>query len=231
MARDAREALAGYVNDPPADLLALFASPPPSAPELGINLLKLEDAIKYTQALHDRTLLGKPMGLVALDDANDSNPYCYVTRGPAAGCILHLEHDGDVAVEYPSLAAFLTALNRAVAEGLWVDDLPGKDRRPAVDQDAVCKRLFELSSSDTDEAECELIVLSRLLDTAKVDAVRQLVGHASFLVREAAAELLSQHPEPRLADEAEALAKDGHPQVARPGKVALSAVKRIATGS
>jgi hypothetical protein len=110
MTNDIRNVLATCVADPPDDLVALYSSPLPANPELGIKILALGDAIKYSRAIHERTLLGKSMGLFVLDDANDSNPFCYVTRGPAKSCILHLYHDGDTAIEYSSLAAFLTAL-------------------------------------------------------------------------------------------------------------------------
>src|SRR5215471_4511401 len=110
MTNDIRNALATCIADPPDDLVALYSSPLPLNPQLGIKILPLTDAIKYTRAIHEGTLLGKPLGLSVLDDANDSNPFCYVTGGPAKGCILHLYHDGDTAIEYSSLAAFLTAV-------------------------------------------------------------------------------------------------------------------------
>lgn len=226
MTNDIRTTLATCVADPPADLVALYLSPLPVNPELGIKILPLPAAIKYTRAIHEGTLLGKEMGLFVLDDANDSNPFCYVTRGPAKGCILHLYHDGDTAIEYPSLTAFISALKAAISEGVSIDDLPGKDRRPRIDQDVLCNRISQLISSDSDEAECELTVLVQLLDTARVDPVRSLSAHASFFVREAAARLLAEHPNGQLVGVAESLANDRHPQVARPGKMALSAIQR-----
>lgn len=231
MTSDIRTTLATCVADPPADLVALYSSPLLVNPDLGIKILPLPDAIKYTRAIHEGTLLGKGMGLFVLDDANDSNPFCYVTRGPAKGCILHLYHDGDTAIEYPSLAAFLTALKAAINEGVFIDELTGKDRRPKIDQNALCDRISELISADSDEAECELTVLVQLLDSGRVDTVRLLAEHSSFFVREAAARLLAEHPNGQLVGIAESLANDRHPQVARPGKAALAAVKRAARSS
>ncbi len=190
--------------------------------------LDLADAIKYTLAIHEHTLLGKPMGLFALDDANDSNPFCYITRGPAKSCILHLNHDGDTLVEYSSLAALLSAVEVALSERLFIDYLPGKDPRPKIDQDVLCEHISHLIPAETDEAECELTVLTPLLDTARVDLVHQLSEHSSFFVREAAARLVAAHPNSQLVEVAESLANDRHPQVARPGKSALSAVNRMA---
>src|ERR1051325_10749303 len=105
MLNDIRNTLATCVADPPEDLIALYSSSRQLNPDLGIKILALVDAVKYTHAIHELTLLGKPMGLFALNDANDSNPFCYVTCGPAKGSILHLYHDGETAVEYSSLAA------------------------------------------------------------------------------------------------------------------------------
>jgi hypothetical protein len=231
MKNDIRNALATCVADPPDDLVALYLSPLPGDPELGISILPLADAIKYTRAIHERILLGKPMGLFVLDDANDSNPFCYVTRGPAKGCILHLYHDGYTAIEYSSLAAFITALKAAINEGVFIHALPSKDRRPKIDQDSLCDHLSGLIPAETDEAECELTVLAQLLDTARVDTVRSLSEHASFFVREAAARLLAEHPKAQLLGVAQSLANDLHPQVARPGKTALAAVKRATRSS
>jgi hypothetical protein len=231
MTNDTRTTLAASVADPPDDLVALYSSPLLVNPALGIQILPLHEAIKYTRAIHEGTLLGKPMGLFVLDDANDSNPFCYVTRGPAKGCILHLDHDGDTAVEYPSLAAFLTALKAALEEGVFIDDLAGKDRRPKIDQNMLCDHISLLMSSETDEAECELTVLAPLLDTARLDTMRSLSAHSSFFVREAAARLLAEHPHAELVGVAESLAYDRHPQVARPGKMALSAAKRAERSS
>lgn len=226
MTNDIRSVLVACVADPPDDLVVLYSSPSLDHPELGISILPLADAIKCTLAIHERTLLGKPMGLFVLDNANDSNPFCYVTRGPTKGCILHLYHDGDTAIEYSSLAAFITALNAAINESVFVDELPGKDRRPKIDQDSLCNQISRLISEETDEAECELTVLAQLLDTAREDTVPSLSEHASFLVREAAARVLAEHPNAQLVGVAESLANDRYPQVARPGKIALAAVKR-----
>jgi hypothetical protein len=231
MTNDVRATLATCVADPPDDLVALYSSPLPVNPALGIKVLPLPEAIRYTRAIHEGTLLGKPMGLFVLDDANDSNPFCYVTRGPANGCILHLYHDGDTAIEYPSLAAFLTALKVALKEGVFIDDLAGKDRRPKIDQNRLCEHISQLIPAGTDEAECELTVLAPLLDTARLDTVRLISAHSSFFVREAAARLLAEHPHAELVEVADSLSNDRHPQVARPGKLALSAAKRAARSS
>jgi hypothetical protein len=58
-----------------------------------------------------------------------------------------------------------------------------------------------------------------------------LAEHASFFVREAAARLIASYPNAQLVAVAESLANDRHAQVARPGKTALSAVKRVAWSS
>lgn len=227
MTNSIQDALATCVTDPPQDLTLFYASPPLVAPELGINVLTLEDAIVYTRAIRDNSYLGSPMGLFALDDANDSNPFCYITSGPAKGCILHLSHDDDARIAYSSLEEFVAALKTAIAEETFVDDLPDKNPRPALDQDQLCDRISELTTTDTDEATAELVFLTSLLDVARTETVRTLSAHADFYVREAVATLISQYPNVKLLEVADALASDPHPQVARPGKAALSAVQRV----
>jgi hypothetical protein len=228
---DVWNSLATCVTDPPDDLVALYASAFRGNSRLGIRILDLGDAIKYTRAIQEHTLLGIPMGLFVLVDANDSNPFCYVTRGPARGCILHLYHDGDTAVEFSSLSALLEALDTALENQLHIDDLPGKDFRPRINQQRLCDHVARLIEADTDEAECELTVLARLLDTARADTVQSLAQHSSFFVREATAQLIASCPNAKLREIAVILADDRHPQVARPGKAALFAVKRMARSS
>src|SRR5262249_7702819 len=122
-------------------------------------------------------------------------------------------------------------LKTALDEEVHIDELPGKELRPEIDQDTLCNHISELAHADTDEAECELTVLVPLLDTARVESVRSVSEHSSFFVREAAARLITSHPNAQLVAIAESLANDRHPQVARPGKAALTAVKGAARRS
>jgi hypothetical protein len=227
MSDSLHDTLSRCVDDPPSDLVAHFISPSPGDDKLRINLLRLDDAIKYSVAIQKSTLLGKPMGLFALDDANDSNPHCYITRGPARGCILHLRHDGEPTIRFRSLTDFLGVTKTAIAERTDVDDLPAIPPTSAVDQNALCERTNQLFSTNTDEATAELVVLLQLLDTGRVETVAALARHSDFFVREAVATLISTKPHVELRSVAEELSKDKHPQVARPGKAALSAVKRL----
>jgi len=228
MLNDIHDMLALCISEPPDDLVALYSMPRPIAPHLGINVLSLDAAAKYTRAIHEHTLLGRPMGLFALDDANDSNPFCYVSRGPAKGCILHLYHDGTTSIEYASLRGFVDALHAAIVDGIYIDDLPNKNCRPEIDQNILGNRIVELAGIGTDEAECELIILVSLLDTARTSTINLLSKHENFFVREETANLIANYPNSLLIEAAEILAGDIHPQVARPGKAALSAVRRVA---
>jgi hypothetical protein len=227
MIAEIRDALSACITDPPDDLVALYTATPLRRQDLRIRIRDLSDAIAYTRAIHERVLIGRPMQLFALDDANDSNPYCYINRGAARGCILHLYHDNTPSIEYSSLAAFLDALSDAIECGRDIDELSGKDVRPPVDQKRLCDEIAEMAESGTSEAECELIVLCKLLATDNVEAVGSLARQRSCFVREAVAELVASYPAAKLLDVAEALANDPHVQVARAGKKAYSAVKRL----
>lgn len=225
MSDDIIWALAACMVDPPDDLIELYAVPPLVEDRLGINILPLSKAIEYTTAMFGESFFGDGMELFVLDDASDSNPFCYIANGPCRGCILHLYHDGDTAIEYPSLAALLAAMRAAIAEGIFIDDLPGKDFRPAIDQRSLCDRISQLIPLDTDDSEFELLILIQVLDTEQVETVRSLSRHPRFFVREATARLLAKYPNFQLVEVAELLARDSNSQVAEPGRLALSAVQ------
>ena len=56
-------------------------------PSLG--LLDKPAIADYTKSIREIPVV-EILGLVALNDANDSNPFCLVTEGPAAGTVVHL---------------------------------------------------------------------------------------------------------------------------------------------
>ena len=112
-----------YYDDPPDELVSHFATPPLlHAPDLFINLLNLDDSLAYTDGIQ-HTFISKSLGLFVLDDANNSNPFCYVTRGPARGLILQLKHDDASAFAFSSLSSFLGAIADAIETRKTIDSL------------------------------------------------------------------------------------------------------------
>lgn len=196
-----RSQMQRYVEDPPDDLVGFYESGQlPCEPSLFIRVLDFAEALERTQKLHEYVILGEPLGLWELDDANDSNPYCYITRGLARGCILHLRHDGDTVVEYASLGAFIAAIQIAIAGRLRIEDLPNKDLHPQVNQNDLSERIRHLAAEDTVDGECELTVLIPLLDVSKRELISELAVHGNFYIREAVAELICSKPMWELRD-------------------------------
>jgi hypothetical protein len=223
-----RDVLSKFFGSLPDDLVAMYAQESlPKCARLRINVLPLSKAIKVNRAMRGLPTFDR-MGLFALDDANDSNPFCFVGKGPARGCILHLCHDGDTAVEYASPAALLQAMRMAIEQDLDIDDLPGKQTFiPGIDQPELASTIEQLLIEDSKDAEFEIPILTRLMDTSNSELISRLAEHDNFYYREAAAELIRARPTERLEPIAVTLAGDRVPQVAQPAEAALSAIHRM----
>jgi hypothetical protein len=220
------DALRPYCESPPDDLVSHFAGDCfPNDPELSINILSLPSAINYTAGIHRHAILGAPFGLIALEDANNSNPYCYVTKGPTAGSVMYLCHDGDSRIAFSSLRGFMAAIDTAIANRTRIDDLPRDPALAGLDRSDIVAHVARLAEGNG--AIEEICVLVPLLSTTEAGLVNVLSQHPDFFVREVVAHLLVAYPNIDLFVAAERLAADPHPQVARPGKRALSAVNRM----
>jgi hypothetical protein len=214
-----------YCDDPPDDLVSHFAaSSLPNAPNLFINLLNLDDSLDYTSGIQD-TFIGEPLGLVVLDDANNSNPFCYVTRGPARGLILHLKHDDASAFAFSSLSRFLDAIGNAIETHLTIDGLVFDTDFPSVAQPELAAYLQNQSEHDgVAEVICIMITLLHEPRPALADS---LAAHDDFYVRESLADFIALNPSETLLSAATMLSSDSHAQVARPGKRALDVIRQL----
>ncbi|MGC1272467.1 MAG: hypothetical protein WBC44_02080 [Planctomycetaceae bacterium] len=231
MAGEVRSAFAALVDDPPKDLVAHFSrNDLPQAPDLGIKVLPLEKSLEYTRAIHHHVVVGKLLGLVVLDDSNNSNPFCYITKGLLRGCILHLSHDDDTCVAFRSLETFMNAMSEAVLRQQGIDEI--RDDRPFLldDQEGLATRLEGLLAGDNDN-DSEALILIPLLDTSRLKLMRSLVISPDFYVREAAAQQIAAWPNVDLLAAAEALIDDDYPQVARPARQAVAAIRRLMHGT
>jgi hypothetical protein len=219
------DALAPFCPSPPDDLVAHFAAEQmPDEPSLSIHILPLVQALEYTNGIQHNAILGEPFGLIALEDANNSNPYCYVTKGPTRGCVMYLCHDGDSGIVFSSLDDFVTAIHNAIQTHTDIYDLPQDETLAALDRAAISEYVTTLVANDglTEE----ICVLIPLIPTANVGLIAALARHPDFYVREAIAEHIANSPNLKLLRIAKALSADQHAQVARPGQRALAAVNR-----
>lgn len=197
-----------YCENPPDDLASHFsATPQPHSPDLSINLLNLDDLLDYTKGIQD-TFIGKPLGLVVLDDANNSDPFCYVTRGPARGLVLQLKHDDASAFAFSSLNRFVDAIQHAMETDQTIDDLVFDKDFPSVDQSKLVNYLQNQCEYDgIAEVICVLITLVREPPEILIAA---LAAHDDFYVRESLAEFIAQNPRTTLLPAATMLADDPH---------------------
>lgn len=107
----------------PEDLLAyLEAGEFIKSYESRINCLSYTESKDYSDAMNSIPEY-KSLGLWVLDDANDSNPYCYVAKGSCKGSVIHFCHDDDQNIKFSSLETFLLSLKDAVKSSLDIDDI------------------------------------------------------------------------------------------------------------
>jgi hypothetical protein len=188
-----------------------------------INPLTLDECEESTAAYQSIPIFAE-LGLIALDDASDSNPYCLITQGPAAGMIVHFCHDGDQEIRYPNLDAFLEALRAAGRRGLDIDQLPRETIASHSDQPQLADYLRTLFARDDDDVPTLVAIHLPLLDPQSLDLIGQAARHDDFLIREVAARFIATHPAVAHRGLAEGLARDQYPQVANPARRALRAL-------
>lgn len=198
--------------------------------ELEIHPLSEAASREYSRAIQ-RFDLGQRLGLIALDDANDSNPFCLVTKGLLRGAVLHLSHDDGVKVCFASLAEFRRSLAAALAQGLMIDELPQQPLEPLADQRGLSRLLVALCEQGPESAGEQLCLHVPLLDTGRIRDVERLARYPDLHVREAVARLLEQRPNRSLEHVARLLAADRMPQVAREAKRALDRILSLGSGA
>jgi len=190
-------------------------------PALRINPLSPEEAALETERLRQIPIVER-LGLIVLDDANDSNPHCLVTTGPASGMVAHFSHDPEPSLAFASPSAFREALGSAHDHSKSIDELERCEISPAQDQTSLQTELNDLLAAAHDEEAVMLLSLFlQLLDPTDAETVGRAASHVDFLVRECASLFVDAHPDPNLRDVALALSKDEYPQVSAPARRAL----------
>ena len=195
-------------------------------PELQIHPLAADEARTYSAALQESDV-GATLGLVALDDANDSNPYCLITRGIARGMVVHYSHDPEPEIRFADLAGFRAALVAARDRRLSIDELPAEPVPPHMDQRTLANTLADLNRNEGDTAEFLLCLLVPLISPDQVPLLDQLGANSNFFVRESIARYIQARPRAEYREIAARLAVDPHPQVSDVGRKALSGVNRV----
>ncbi len=211
----------------PAEVLDFFERTQSlNDPDLGIHILDAQKSLTYSQAFKNFSPTAE-LELVALDDADDSNPHCYIGNGPAAGMVLHYRHDDAPEIRYSSLDVFRSVLEHLVETGTALWEIAEETRKPIDPIPGLASTMRDLlTHCDADHAEWLLCLYLPHTPLEESGLADQLASHASYFVREALAGAIAEHAHPQLLDAAQKLSADKNPQVARPGKKALGAVRR-----
>jgi hypothetical protein len=228
---DAHNQLRPLCEDPPADLVDYFDTfPIADFSDPLVGLLPLADALAWSADFRTFHPLAEALGLVVLDDANTSNHHCYITRGPLAGSILYLVHDGDSAVAFERLRDYLRATAAALEAGVSLDDR-FHDHEPtawvtAPDQAALATAVRGLIRAEEDEtAVAQLLVYIAALDLSDAVLLEALARHSNLYVVEAVGNAIARRPRPELIAVAGMVSEHEYFQVANAGKRAVAAIR------
>lgn len=218
--------------DAPAELLAFLdqAASLQSEP-LGIAVLGRDACRDYSRDVRG-TALGEALGLIALEDANNSRPHCYVAQGPAAGMVLQFNRADGQSLRYPSLAAFAAALQAALADGTHIEDLAPTAIPPSAQQAEIVARLLGALGPRADQDACAdaaatVELLLPQLHPDNLPVLEALAADTDFYIREYVALFLERHARLEYEALARHLAEDGIGQVARPAAEAAKAIRRM----
>lgn len=218
---DIAQDLISLIGSAPADLVGFYEHDAlPDHPDSRVHLLPFGEARAYSLDMNSVPVFGR-LGLWILDDANDSNPYAYISRGPCAGMVMHASHDGDARIAFASLAAFLAALRVVGEAGEDIDALPHEELHLSLDAE-----FEQLAREDSEDAVFLICTYLRASTALREAAQAALLGYGDFYVREALAAHIAHHPHAHYLAAAQVLAGDGHPQVAGAGKKAVGALHR-----
>ncbi len=195
----------------PADVLALLQRRDDfNDAKLSIHLL---DEHRSLARIDTSGVWGR-LGLVTLDDAEDSNPYVLITRGVCAGMVAHFFHDPEPQVEFATLQAFEEFLHDLRRRRMPLNE-EGRSPVAHPDQAALAGALLELACADDDRDAGWLICFyAGLLRQDHLGLLEVLATHDDFLVRGAAANALGRVDTPDAPSLLKRLAADRYPQVA-----------------
>ena len=176
--------------------------------ELRINCLNLEEGTEYSECLSSFGV-GLELGFWVLTDSNDSNPFCYISKGPCKGAVIKYSHDSDFDIVFSSISSFVSSLTYASVNCIDIDDLVGEKTVSFNCIDA----LKSLSLTDTDEAVTIIDIYLNLTNQLDYEIVDNLLNHDDFFVQESLAKWLLKYPKSKFTKVAKQLSENPHSQV------------------
>jgi hypothetical protein len=227
---DAHNQLRSLCENPPVDLVDYFDTfPIADYSGSGVGLLPLPDALAWSADFRTFHALAQALALVVLDDANTSNHHCYITRGPLAGGIHYLVHDGDSAVVFERLGDYLRAVMSAREAGTSVDDRFHEDRPmgllAAPDQAALAEAIRGLLWAEDEAAVAQLLVYVTASDLSDAALLEALARHSDLYLVEAVGNAIARRPRAGLMAVAVMVSEHEYSQVANAGKRAIAAIR------
>lgn len=214
--------IAAVIGSAPADLIEYYrAGCLPNYPTSWINCLPFDKARDYSQTMQDIPVVDR-LGLWVLDDANDSNPFAYISKGPCAGMIIHFSHDREPEIAFSSLEHFLASMHDAGSRQLDIESITKEPINVSLD-----RVIRELGEEGTDDATFLINIYLPISAELQKETKECLKRHEDFFVRESLARFLAARPFSEDEMIAEELAADQHAQVARAGKAAVAAIKKM----
>jgi len=200
------------------ELAAFYASNQPKTDiRERAHLLDLNAACEYTKALIGIPVVER-LGLWALNEANDSNPYCYISKGPCSGAVIFFSHDPEPEIRFSSLANFVSSISE-------VNDLESLRPEPGLSFD-LDTEIASLLDEDTDDAAFLLATYLPRASRLSAANLSTLGCHPDFLLREAFAWFLQNQGGLDELEIATRLTQDSSPQVARAAKGAVAAIRK-----
>ncbi|AUM14707.1 hypothetical protein [Ketobacter alkanivorans] len=196
-------------------------------PESRICPLSMDESIRRHKEFIEFDPIYEELGLVPLDDANDSNSYCYVLKTPMKGCIFHYSHDGDRLFKFSTLDSWVESLNKAGKESKDIDDVDYEKRVDSKDVPGLCNYIESTYDKDSDYYSEGTVYLIQGLDERCIGLVEKLSTNGDFFIREAVAQLISDKPNKLYREVALKLSSDGYEQVSRPAKDALKKINAM----
>ncbi len=189
---------------------------------LELNLLHEAACEALTKQFSFHPAVSRLDGLV-LDDSNTSNHHVLLRRHPLCGQVLHLAHDGESRVVFPSLASLLAAADRARREEVTLSETHPELSPLAENQIELSNTIRELVADDEMDV---VLMLFPSMDLKDLVLLSQLATHDDFYVVEGVAEEIARRPGEHLREIARLCAAHRHVQAARAGAKAVGVLAK-----
>lgn len=209
----------------PTELESYFISRPLSEyPDSRIHPLSMSESIERHKEMSEYEPIYKELGLFPLDEAEDSNPYCYVSKTPMKGRIFHYTHDDLPLFKFSNIDNWVNALNTTGASSEDIDNTDYEGRIDAEDVIQLCRHIDSNYNHDSHEYSKSTVHLIQGLDEYCFHLIDKLSKNSDLFIREAVARLIGEKPTATYKKVAERLVSDDYSQVSRLAQNALNAM-------